>query len=123
MGPHSTLAGDVDCYCVEKIKIGAFSTISQYSFLCTASHDYLSPAILRQPQMPLVVAPIEIGDRVWVAADVFVAPGVTISDGTVVLSRSTVLDDLAPWIVVAGTPAKMLRRRELNQREIKETSP
>lgn len=121
MGAHSTLSEDVDCYSVEKIKVGAYATVSQYSFLCTASHDYLDPAILTQPQMPLIAAPIVIGERVWIAADVFVAPGVTIGNGTVVLARSTALHDLVPWIVAAGTPAKVLRHRELHHHEAKGT--
>ena len=114
MGNHSTLADGVDCYCVDKVTIGSFSTVSQYSYLCTASHDYLDPAILTQPQMPLLTAPITIGDRVWVTADVFVGPGVKIADGVVVLARSSVFTDLPAWSVAAGSPAKVMRERKLH---------
>ena len=113
MGDYSTLASGVDCYCVDKIKIGSFTTVSQYSFLCTASHDYLDPAILQQPQIPLVTAPITLGDRVWITADVFIAPGVSVGDGTVVLARSSVFIDLAPWVVVSGSPATIQKKRIL----------
>lgn len=113
MGNHSTLASGVDCYCVDRIKIGAFTTISQYSFLCTASHDYLAPAILERPQMPLVTAPITLGDRVWITADVFIAPGVTVGDGAVVLARSSVFSDLPPWVVASGNPAIIRKERVL----------
>lgn len=113
MGNHSTLASGVDCYCVDRIKIGSFTTISQYSFLCTASHDYLDPAILNWPQMPLVTAPIILGDRVWITADVFIAPGVTIGNGTVVLARSSVFSDLPSWVVVSGNPATIQKERVL----------
>lgn len=107
MGDCSCLSEWVDCYCVDRIRIGAHSTVSQYSFLCTASHDYTDPA------MPLVTAPIVIGDRVWIAADVFVAPGVTIGDGVVVTARSSVFGDIAPWTVASGNPARSLKAREL----------
>lgn len=113
MGNHSTLASGVDCYCVDRIKIGAFTTISQYSFLCTASHDYLAPAILERPQMPLVTAPITLGDRVWITAGVFIAPGVTVGDGAVVLARSSVFSDLPPWVVASGNPAIIRKERVL----------
>jgi putative colanic acid biosynthesis acetyltransferase WcaF len=116
IGNYSTLADGVDCYCVDKVTIGSYSTVSQYSYLCTASHDYLDPAIMTQPQMPLLTGPINIGDRVWVTTDVFVAPGVTISDGAVVLARSSVLDDIPPWTVAAGQPAKVVRDRVLRSR-------
>lgn len=75
-GDHSCLSEHVDCYCVDKIRIGAHSTISQYSFLCSASHDYL------RHEFPLMSAPIVFGDWAWITADVFIAPGVEIGDGT-----------------------------------------
>ncbi len=99
MGDHSCLSEGVDCYCVDLIKIGAHSTVSQYSFLCTASHDYTVAS------MPLVTAPITIGERVWITADVFVGPGVTIGDGAVVTARSSVFSDIPPWMVAKGNPA------------------
>jgi len=106
MGDHSCLSEDVDCYCVDKIRIGAHATVSQYSFLCTASHDYKYPA------MPLVTAPITIGERAWIAADVFVAPGVTIGDGAVVTARSSVFSDIESWTVAAGNPATWVKKRK-----------
>jgi putative colanic acid biosynthesis acetyltransferase WcaF len=99
MEAHSCIADDVDCYCVAAVTIGTRATVSQYSYLCSASHDY------RDPAMPLIVAPIVIEAHAWVAADVFVGPGVKIGEGAVVGARSTVVQDVAPWTVVAGSPA------------------
>ena len=107
MGDHSCLSENVDCYCVERVKIGAHSTVSQYSFLCAASHDYTSL------EMPMIAAPITIGEHAWVTADVFVGPGVTIGDGAVVFARSSVFKDVAPWTVVAGSPAKFVKPRTI----------
>jgi putative colanic acid biosynthesis acetyltransferase WcaF len=110
MGDYSCLSEGVDCYCVDLIRIGPRSTVSQYSFLCTASHDYM------QASMPLVTAPIEIGKRVWIAADVFVAPGLTVGDGVVVTARSSVFSDLPPWVVAKGNPAVPVRPRKIEGR-------
>lgn len=115
MGEHSTLADGVDCYCVAKVTIGSYSTVSQYSYLCTASHDYLDPIINHTPQIPLVAAPIVIGDRVWITADVFVAPGVSISDGAVILARSSVFHNVPEWSVFAGNPAVFKKKRILRK--------
>lgn len=111
MGDHSCLGEQVDCYCVDKIRIGAHSTVSQYSFLCTASHDYT------QSSMPLVTASITIGDRVWVTADVFVGPGVSIGDGAVIIARSSVLCDIPSWTVASGNPAVPMKPRVLKDNE------
>ena len=105
MGDHSCLSEQVDCYCVDKIRIGAHATVSQYSFLCTASHDYTDPA------MSLITAPITIGERAWITADVFIAPGVNIGEGAVILARSSVFKDVEPWMVAAGNPAKVVKAR------------
>ncbi len=104
MGPHSCLGPDVDCYCVDRVAIGAWATVSQYSFLCAATHDY------RDPTMPLVTAPIVVGERAWVAADVFIGPGVTIGKGAVVGARASVYRNVEPWTVVGGNPARIIKK-------------
>lgn len=105
MGEHSCLGDRVDCYCVDTIHIGAHAVVSQYSFLCTASHDYTDPG------MPLVTAPIFIGDRAWVTADVYVAPGVRIGEGSVIGARSNVMNDIPAWVVAAGSPEMPIKPR------------
>lgn len=106
MGDDSCLADGVDCYCVAKVTIGAKTTISQYSYICTASHDYSLDT------MPLVVAPITIGAQAWITADVFVGPGITVAEGAVVLARSSVFKDVDSWAVFGGNPAIKIKDRK-----------
>ncbi|MFN0010335.1 MAG: DapH/DapD/GlmU-related protein [Phycisphaerales bacterium] len=106
LAEFACIGRDVDCYNVMPIRIGARSTISQYTYLCGATHDYT------KRDYPLIPLPITIGDDCWLAADVFVSPGITIGDGTVVGARSTVTKDLPPWVVAVGTPAKAIKKRE-----------
>lgn len=113
MGAHSTLASNVDCYCVDRVVIGSFTTVSQYSYLCTATHDYTDPIIMSCPRMPLLTASIVLGDRVWITSGVFIGPGVTVGDGTVVLACSSVVKDLPDWVVAAGSPAEIKKSRAL----------
>ncbi len=107
LGEAAILGPDVDCYCVALIRIGPHAMVSQYSYLCAASHDYT------QPHLPLVTAPIVVAGSAWVCADCFVGPGVTVGEGAVVGARSTVFRDVPPWMVVAGNPPRVIRRREL----------
>jgi putative colanic acid biosynthesis acetyltransferase WcaF len=65
------------------------------------------------PAMPMIMAPINIGEHVWVTADVFVAPGVTIGSGAVITARSSVFSDIEPWVVATGNPAKRTKDRVL----------
>jgi putative colanic acid biosynthesis acetyltransferase WcaF len=106
MGEGSCLGDHVDCYSVAPVTLEAYAIVSQYSFLCTAGHDY------RAREMPLVSAPITIGKRAWVAADAFVGPGVTIGERAVVGARASVFRDVEPRTVVGGNPARVIRKYE-----------
>ena len=46
----------------------------------------------------------------WVTADVFIGPGVNIGDGAVVTARTTVFEDIEPWVVVSSH--NVLQKRE-----------
>ncbi len=106
MDEMSCLGPDVDCYCVDKVVLGVGATVSQYSFLCTAGHDY------RLSNRPMITAPITIGQRAWVAADAFIGPGVTVGEGAIVGARASVFRDIEPWAVVGGNPAQVIRKYE-----------
>lgn len=105
MGAYSCLAPHVDCYNPALVKIGAHSTISQKTYLCTSSHD------ITKPTFPLLTAPIIIEDQVWIAADSFVGMGVTIGQGAVVGARSCVFRDVEPWSVGGGNPVQFIKKR------------
>jgi len=94
-------------YSLGKITIGRASTISQYAHICAGTHDYTTR------RFPLLKPPIVIGEEVWIAADAFVGPGVTVGDRAVVGARATVVNDVPPDQVVAGPAAKILKRRIL----------
>jgi len=53
--------------------------------------------------------PIRIESNVWIGFDACVMPGVTIGEGAVVGAKSVVFDDVAPYTVVAGNPATLVR--------------
>ncbi|MHC4294855.1 MAG: LbetaH domain-containing protein [Planctomycetota bacterium] len=107
MGDYACIAPDVDCYNIAQVTIGAHATVSQYSYLCTASHDHT------QPNMPVIYAPIVIEDQAWVCADVFIAPGVTVGKGAVVGARSSAFSDIPAWEVAVGLPAKPIGPRNV----------
>lgn len=109
MDEYACLASNVDCYNPDKVKIGAHSTVSQNSYLCTASHDISKSA------NPLITAPIVIQDQAWVAADAFIGMGVIIGQGAVVGARAAVFKDVEPWTVVGGNPAKFIKKREIKE--------
>jgi acetyltransferase-like isoleucine patch superfamily enzyme len=57
-----------------------------------------------------VAIPIRIGRNVWIGFDACVLPGVTIGEGSIVGARSVVVESVAPYTVVAGNPARVIRQ-------------
>jgi putative colanic acid biosynthesis acetyltransferase WcaF len=105
MGKYSCLANDVDCFSVAPVKLGAHTTVSQYAFLCTATHDY------EDPDFRQITEPIEINDYAWVGARAFIGPGVRIGEGAVVGATASVYQEVPEWTVVAGNPARVINKR------------
>jgi acetyltransferase-like isoleucine patch superfamily enzyme len=54
---------------------------------------------------------ITIGNDVWIGANVIVRRGITIGDGAVVAAGAFVNRDVAPYTIVGGLPAKLIRPR------------
>lgn len=107
IGDHSTLGPGVVIYNLGPVKIGSHTTISQDSYVCAGTHDYTVP------YLPLQRPPIVIGSGVWVAAQAFVGPGVTIGDNCVIGARAAVFKDIPPGMIAAGNPAKVIKPRPM----------
>lgn len=106
MEDGSCLGPEADCYNVSLVTLGRHCVVSQKAYLCTAGHDVDLPAF------PLVSAPITIGARSWVAAAAFVGPGVTLGEGAVLGACAVASRDVAPWTIMVGNPAQIVRQRQ-----------
>jgi acetyltransferase-like isoleucine patch superfamily enzyme len=62
------------------------------------------------PSLRPVSRPVTIGDRVWIGARAIVLKGVTIGDAATIAAGSVVTSDIPPQTVVAGIPARVIRR-------------
>ena len=107
MGQLSCIGPYTRIYNPGNIVIGNKVAISQYSYLCTATHAYETKL------NTLYWTPIIIQDRAWVAAEAFIGPGVTIGEGAVVGARAAVFKDVEPWTVVGGNPAVFIKKSNM----------
>lgn len=105
IGDYAWVGDKAVLYSLGEIDIGAHTVISQHSYLCAADHDY------SQPDFPIRDRKITIGEQAWIAADVFIAPGVTIEEGAVIGARSSVFHDMPARMVCFGAPAKPIKPR------------
>jgi len=107
VGDWSAIGEDALIYNLGPVTIGEKVTISHRAHLCAGTHDYT------RPDLPLLKPPITIHDQAWICADAFVGPGIIVGEGAVVGARAVVVKDVTPWTVVAGNPAKAIKRREI----------
>ena len=105
IGDDSWIGDHVELYSLGEITIGRNVVISQKSYLCAASHDY------DKPDFPIWARAVTVKDGCWLATDVYVAPGVSIGQGTVVGARSSVFKDLPAGKICMGSPAKVIKER------------
>lgn len=100
IGPGATIYNQGD------ISVDNDTVISQGAHLCASSHD------VDDPNFQLILCPITIGKRCWVAAEAFVGPGTNMADGSILAARAALFEDTDPWTIYRGNPAVVLRRRE-----------
>lgn len=109
LGDECGVANDVTLYSQGKISIGRRCVISQGAHIVAGTHDYTKRGF------PLTTFPVNIGDHVWVAAEAFIHPGITIGIGSVIGARSVVTKDMPEWMVCAGHPCKPIKERLLEK--------
>jgi acetyltransferase-like isoleucine patch superfamily enzyme/glycosyltransferase involved in cell wall biosynthesis len=112
IGDYSVVGDWAILYCLGPVTIGRFVTISQYAHLCAGTHE------THTRRMELLRPPITIGDDVWVAADAFVGPGVTIGDRAILGARASAFKDIPADMVAVGNPAVPIKSREFTAEEI-----
>jgi len=105
MGEHSCLADGVLVYNLGPLSIGDHTVISQRVHICNGSHDY------SKSDLPLLRPTSKIGSGVWICADAFIGPGVTIGNNAIVGACAVVTHDVPPTMIVAGNPAVVIRER------------
>ena len=109
MDDYATLGSDAICYSIAPVYIGRMATVSQYAYLCSASHDY------EDRNFTLFAKSIRIEAQAWVCADAMVGPGVVVGEGAVLGAKSMTFKDLSPWKVHVGTPAIAIKDREIKR--------
>ncbi|HEY0757962.1 MAG TPA: WcaF family extracellular polysaccharide biosynthesis acetyltransferase [Acidisarcina sp.] len=112
MGDYAVVGEGVRVYNLAYISIGDSAVVSQFSYLCSATHDYTDPAFR------LVFKPITVQGSAWIAAGVFVSPGVTVGEGAVVGACSVVTKDVPAWTICAGNPCRPIKPRILRSSSV-----
>ena len=103
----------VNSYCMldgrgTDLVIGNNVDIAPFVRIWTLDHDPQSEIYATRARS------VVIGDHVWLASSSTILPGVTIGEGAVVAAGAVVTNDVSPWIIVAGVPAKPIGQRSIS---------
>lgn len=113
--PHISIGDNVSIgfgctlSCVNQLEIGHDVTIGDNVYIADSHHDYSNPAlgVLDQPLLP---GRITIGQGAWVGYGAFIVGNVSVGERSVVGANSVVTRSVPAYTVVAGVPARPVKR-------------
>lgn len=116
---------------IQNTNIGSFCSIANEVFIGLGKHpseNFSTSPLFYRVQNPLYIQlvdtnsdfveyqPVEIGHDVWIGARAIILDGVTIGHGSIVAANSVVTKDVAPYAIVGGVPAKLIKYRFSNEK-------
>lgn len=91
------------------ITIGDHVAIAPEVCFFAAGHDY------SKKTLPDTAESIEVGDYAWIGGRSIVIQGVHIGEGAVIAAGSVVTRDIPPYTIAAGSPARVIKARVLQE--------
>lgn len=94
------------------VYIGDGALIGHHAMIATLNHDFAP-----EKRGSLHPAPVHIGKRAWLGANVTILPGVTIGDGAIIAAGAVVTKDVPANSIAAGVPAKIVKEIKVIKEE------
>jgi acetyltransferase-like isoleucine patch superfamily enzyme len=116
IGPRTYIGHHVTLSCARSLTIGADVTIGDNVFLADCTHSYrdVARSITRQP---LDVGTLAIGNRVWIGKNSVILHDLSIGDNAIIAAGSFVNRSVPSLTMVAGTPARPVKRYDEASKE------
>ena len=110
IGARTSIGFHTFLYASARINIGDDCQIAPFVYIVDSDHSTRKDTLMNL--QPNVAKPIRIGNDVWIGAHAVILSGVTIGEGAVVAAGAVVHQDVAPYTIVGGIPARVLGERE-----------
>ena len=95
-----------------KVSIGDYFHSGKDCLMITSFHNYDNGDAIPYDKT-VISKPIEIGDYVWIGDRVIILGGASIGEGAIIQAGSVVVDDIPPYAVAGGHPAKVFKYRDI----------
>ena len=123
LSPEATIRIGEGCFlnrgtmlaALERIEIGDHVMFANNCFVGDSDHRHDDPDIPVTWQGFVARGPVKIGSNCWFGVNCVITGGVEIGDRCVVGANSVVTQSLAPGVIAAGAPAKVIKEIEFKQ--------
>ncbi len=109
IGARTTVGFHTLIYASSRIEIGADCMIAPFVHIVDSDHGLARGRPMNQQNNS--AEPVRIGSDVWVGSHAVILKGVTVGDGAVIAAGSVVREDVLPYHIVGGVPAKVVGER------------
>lgn len=100
-----------NCQAPDNIQIGRDVMMGPDVLIIGKNHKFEDLQTPMRLQGAKDAPPVVIGDDVWIGARVIILPGITINKGAIIGAGSVVTQDVPPFAIYAGNPARIIRFR------------
>jgi acetyltransferase-like isoleucine patch superfamily enzyme len=122
IGDDSFVGHQCMIFCARSVRIGRHCLMAQGAKIYDMDGHPVDAASRRsgEPMPPEGVAPVSIGDDVWIGTGALILKGVTIGDRAIVGANAVVTKDVPADTIVAGNPARVVRSHTPRENEFAE---
>jgi len=110
IGVNTTVGYHTFIFASQQIIIGGDCLIAPFVYIVDSDHGFKKSSKINQQSNQ--TAPIIIGNDVWIGTGAKILKGVTIGDGAIIAAGALVKDDVLPYTIVGGIPAKFIGERD-----------
>lgn len=130
LGDRSTIRDDVQIAGNGELIIGARTVINEECILTAMERIVIGDDVMLAPRVYILdvdhkferreipisqqgytIAPVTIGDGVWIGTGAVITKGVTIGDGAIIGANSVVVSDIPAFTIAGGVPARVIKKR------------
>ncbi len=110
IGDNTVISYLVSISVGERVVIGENCLLAERIVIADNNGHPTAPNRRHQKVAPEEIAPITIGNNVWIGSGAFIGGGVVIGDGAVIGANSIVKTDIPPNCIAGGIPARVIRK-------------
>lgn len=110
IGRMSTVGYHTFIFASDGITIGSNCLIAPFVYIVDSNHQIAGDRLINQ--QPNETAAVQIGDDVWIGTGAKILKGVTVAEGAVIAAGAIVSNDVGPYEIVGGIPARKIGERK-----------